>query len=161
MGLLDAAVDKAFCEENARRVVVFRGGSRNRGYVVKSESEEAKIRSFLKMFYFAEYAIALFGSSLAFAWSTFFANLESLGKPEEHLFRTGYIYFGINALLVGIPSWLLWRSYKKSCLSFVAGGEEVVVSGKNPARRSWAGYIVLAIAFVFLAAVLFYLVRAK
>ncbi|MGC2764822.1 MAG: hypothetical protein WB607_04880 [Candidatus Acidiferrum sp.] len=119
MGFLHARVDGAFRNEKEGRVVVFAGDRPHRGYVLGTATEEAKIRSFLKMYYFADCSVLLFGSSLAFAWSTFFANIQSLGKPEEHLLRTMCIYLGMSALLVGVPSWLLWRSYKKSFLSFV------------------------------------------
>jgi hypothetical protein len=52
MGLLDARVDRAFRNENGSRVVVFAGDRRGRGYVVASPAEEAKIRSFLKMYHY-------------------------------------------------------------------------------------------------------------
>jgi hypothetical protein len=113
------------------------------------------------MFYFAEYSILLFGSSLALAWSTFFTNLQSLGSPEEHLIRTMCIYLVINAILLGIPAWLLWRSYKKPFLSFVSSEHEVVVSGKSAGHQAWTAYATLAVAFAILAFIFFYLVRAK
>jgi hypothetical protein len=107
------------------------------------------------MFYFAEYSILLFGSSLAFAWSTFFTNLQSLGSPEEHLIRTMCIYLVINAILVGIPAWLLWRSYK--FLSFVSSEHEVVVSGKSAGHQTWTAYATLAVSFAILAFIVFLL----
>ena len=63
MSLLDSIVGRSFRDEKAGRVVVFTGDRRNRGYVVKSESEELKIRSFLKMFYFAHFSILTLGCS--------------------------------------------------------------------------------------------------
>jgi len=161
MSLLDAVIGKYFRDEKVGRVVVFAGDRRNRGYIVDSGAEEARIRSFLKMFYFAEYSILLFGSSLAFAWSTFFTNLQSLGSPEEHLIRTMCIYLVINAILVGVPAWLLWRSYKKSFLSFVSSEHEVVVSGKGAGPHTWTAYATLAVALAILAFIFFYLVRVK
>ena len=71
MGLLDSIVGKSFRDEKVGRVVVFTGDRRNRGYVLKSESEELRIRSFLKMFYFAHFSILLLGIQVANAWSTF------------------------------------------------------------------------------------------
>ena len=160
MGLLDARVDRAFRSENGSRVVVFgdRGG---RGYVVASPAEEAKIRSFLKMYHFSECWVVLLGSSLAYAWSTFFANLQSFGKAEAHPLRTTCIYLAMSALLVGGPSLLLWRSYKKSLLSFTSAENEVAVSGRGPQRRPWVGYAVLAIALLLLAVIVFYLTLPK
>jgi hypothetical protein len=71
------------------------------------------------------------------------------------------IYLVINAILVGIPAWLLWRSYKKSFLSFVSSEHEVVVSGKSAGHQTWTAYATLAVALAILAFVVFYLVRAK
>jgi hypothetical protein len=160
MGFLDARVDGAFRNEKEGRVVVFAGDRPHRGYVLGTATEEAKIRSFLKMYYFAECSVLLFGSSLAFAWSTFFANIQSLGKPEEHLLRTMCIYLGMSALLVGVPSWLLWRSYKKSFLSFAFTENAIEVTGRASGRRPWGAYAVVAIALLFLA-VIGYLIQAK
>lgn len=87
MGVLDAFVRGAFRDEPAGRVVVFRGGRRNRGYVVRSEAEELKIKSFLKMFYFAHFYILILGMMLANAWSTFVIHLEGRGRPAGHMVR--------------------------------------------------------------------------
>src|SRR6202045_4255504 len=81
MGLVDSIVGKGFRDEKAGRVVVFAGDRRNRGYVVKSAAEELKIRSFLKMFYFAHLSILLLGGLLANAWSIFFVHLQELFMP--------------------------------------------------------------------------------
>jgi hypothetical protein len=160
MGLLDSIVGKAFRDEKAGRVVVFSGDRRNRGYFVKSAAEELKIRSFLKMFYFALFSILLLGMLVANAWSTFLVHIDALGRPEAHLLRTGAIYLGINSLVVVLPYFLLWRSYKKALLSFVSTQDEVFVSGKSAGRQPW---IVLACltALVLAGLMLFYLVRAK
>jgi hypothetical protein len=160
MGLLDAIVGRSFRDENTGRVVVFTGDRRHRGYVVKSESDELKIRSFLKMFYLAHFSILLLGMMLANAWSTFFANLHEFGSPAAHILRTTAIYLGIYSVVVGLPYFLLWRSYKKALLGFVSVQDEVSVSGKHPGQQPWlalAGLTVLLLAGLML----FYLVRAK
>jgi len=61
MGLLDLLIDSCFSEEKAGRVVIFPGGRRHWGYLLKSAAEELKIRSFLKMFYFAQFSMLLLG----------------------------------------------------------------------------------------------------
>ena len=160
MGLLDSIVGKSFRNEKAGRVVVFAGDRRHRGYVLKSASDEPKIRSFLKMFYFAHFCILLIGMMLANAWSTFFANLHEFGSPAGHILRTSGIYLGIYSVVVGLPYFLLWRSYKKALSGFVSVQDEVLVSGKSPGRQPWialAGLTVLLLAGLML----FYLVRAK
>jgi hypothetical protein len=59
MGLLDAIVSNHFRDDQAGRVVALPVDRRLRGYLVKSESEELKIRAFLKMFYCAEWSLQL------------------------------------------------------------------------------------------------------
>src|SRR3984893_1968632 len=87
MSLLDFIVSNAFRDEKAGRVVVFSGDRRSRGYIVRSAAEELKIKSFLKMFYFAHFYILLLGMMLANSWSAFFVHLEGMGKPVEHTER--------------------------------------------------------------------------
>ena len=160
MALLDSIVGKSFRDEKAGRVVVFTGDRRNRGYVVKSESEELKIRSFLKMFYFAHFSILLLGMLVANAWSTFVIHIHAFGRPDAHVLRTVGIFLTIYTLLVGVPYFLLWRSYKKARLNFVSAQDEVLVSGMSAGRRTWfvlAGLTALALATL----AFFYLLRTK
>jgi len=149
MALLDSIVDANFRSEPSGRVVIFPGGRRHRGYLVKSADEELKIRSFLKMFYFAQFSILLLGYFLASEWSRELS--YALGRPSAFLFRTVCIVLGIYFLVVAVPYWLLWRSYKKTFLSFVSVEDEVVVAGKSASQRLWiigAGLIALAILIV-------------
>ena len=160
MSLLDSIVGKSFRDEEAGRVVVFTGDRRNRGYVVKSESEELKIRSFLKMFYFAHFSILLLGMQVASSWSSFLINIQAFGHPAAHILRSVGISLGIYSLVVGVPYFLLWRSYRKAVLGFVSIQDEVLVSGKSEGRQSWialAGFTVLVLAGL----VVFYVTRAK
>jgi hypothetical protein len=162
MGFLDSKVDSHFRDEEVGRVVVFDGDRRNRGYLVKSETEESKIRSFLKMFYAADLAIIFMGGQVALAWSLFFTNLHSLGNPAEHVLRTMGIYLAIFCLVEGLPFFFFWRSYKKAIWSFVAAPDEVSLSGKRTGRQPWNVFAVLAVfcALILLGLVL-YFVRAK
>jgi hypothetical protein len=161
MGLLDAIVGKAFRDEKGGRVVVFTGVRRNRGYVVKSESEELKIRSFLKMFYAAHFSILLLGMLLANAWSSFIVHLQEFGRPSAHLLRAEGIYLGIYLLIVGLPYFLLWRSYKKALLNFVAGADEVSVSRRSGERQSWISLWLIMFGALILLGAIFYLVGRK
>jgi len=160
MALVDSLVDACFRNEEAGRVVIFPGDRRNRGYVVKSKADEQKIRSFLKMFFWAHLAILLLGYLLASGWSLDLSH--ALGGSSAFLLRTVGIYAGIYSLVVGLPYLFLWRSYKKAFLSFVAGEDEVVVTGKRAGRRPWifigAALIAVAILLLFGAT---WLVRAK
>ena len=162
MGLVDSIVGRAFRDEKGSRVVVFAGDRRNRGYVVKSNAEELKIRSFLKMFYFAHLSILLLGGLLANAWSIFIVHLQELGRPAAHLLRTEGIYLGISLLIVGLPYFLLWRSYKKALLNFVSVQDEVLVSGKSRERQSWIVSLwLVAFGALILLGAIFYLVGRK
>jgi hypothetical protein len=135
MALFDAIVDGNFRSEPAGRVVVFPGDRRNRGYVIKSAVEELRIRSFLKMFYFAQISILGLGFFLASDWSRELS--YALGRPFTFLLGTAAITLAIYSLVVALPYWLLWRSYKKAFLSFVSVEDEVVMSKKNALQRPW------------------------
>src|SRR4029077_4455575 len=159
MAFLDLIAGANFRNEAAGRVVVFSMGRRNRGYVIGSAPEEQKIRAFLKMFYCAHFSILLLGYFLASEWSRELS--YALGRPAAHLFRTAGISLGIYSLVVGIPYFLLWRSYKKAFLSFISPQDEVLVG--KPARDPGLialSVCLLAVAILFLLAVV-YLIRAK
>lgn len=157
MGLLDAIVGKFFRDEKAGRVVAFPWDRRNRGYVVRSESEELKIRAFLKMFYCAELLIQLVSMLLTIGWLTEldYASVNSIA----HFLRSGIIFLGIYSLVVVVPYFLLLRIYKNALLSFVSVQDEVEVSGKTgrQLRVVIAGALMLAILMLFI----FYLIRTK
>jgi len=162
MGVLDAFVSGAFRDEPAGRVVVFSGDRRNRGYVVRSEADELKIKSFLKMFYFAHLYILILGMMLANAWSTFLIHLEGMGRPAGHMVRTMSVSVGVYCLVVGLPYVLLWRSYKKALPSFVSSQDEVVVSHQSERQQQWKLLLViLGFALLVMAAGLVLLVRPK
>jgi hypothetical protein len=160
MGLVNYLVGAQFRDEKAGRVIVFPGDRRGRGYVVRSESEESRIRSFLKMFYFAHLSILMLGNFLVIEWST--GLNHELGRPAEHFLRAMGIAVGIYCIVVGVPYWLLWRSYKKAFVSFTSAQDEVSVSGKSPGQKTQIYFAAGVAAFAFLLAIgVFLLVRAK
>ena len=156
MGLLDLLVAPCFRDEKAGRVVIFPGDRRNRGYVVRSEAEELKIRAFLKMFFCAHASILLLGGLLASGWSTDLRHV--LDRQAAHVLRTEGIFLGMYLLVVGVPYFLVWRSYEKAFVSFISPQDEVLVSGKRPRQRQVVGMIVFAIA-ILLGVIL--LIRTK
>ena len=148
MGVLNFIVDRFFRDEKAGRVVVFAGDRRNRGYLLKSDAEEQKIRAFLKMFFCGHLSILLLGYFLAYESSM--QLVYALGRPAAHLFRSISICLGIY-FLVGLPYLLFWRAYKKALLSFVSAQDEVLVSGKHPSQQR----VLLAVGmFAFAIAIL-------
>jgi len=87
VGFIDFIVNRSFRDEKEGCVVVFNGVSRGRGYLVRSAGEELRIRAFLKMYLFAEFAIQMLGTLLVAAWlSSLFG---SSGRPtlERELTR--------------------------------------------------------------------------
>ena len=159
MGLLDYFVDPYFLDEKAGRVVVFVGDRRSRGYLVRSESEEQKIRAFLKMYYSAELAIQLVSTLLTIVWITDLT--LSSENSVAHLLKSGAIFLGIYSLIVALPYWSLRRTYKNSWLSFVSAQDEVSVSGRRPSRkRILIGVGLIVFCLLILAAVL-WLIQSK
>ena len=152
MGLLDSLVDRSFRDEKAGRVVVFTGTPRNRGYLVRSRSEEVKITSFLKMFYFAHVSILLLGAMLANSWSTFFAR-AFFDRPAAHMVGVTGIALATFLLVMGLPYFLLWRSYEKALLSFASAEYEVVLSETSAKKPPWTAAIPLGVVALIFAGV--------
>jgi hypothetical protein len=160
MGLLDSIVSNAFRDEKAGRVIVFSGDRRNRGYIVRSAAEELKIKSFLKMFYYAHLYILVLGLMLANSWSMFLIHLEGMGRPIEHMARNMGIGLGVYWVVVGLPYFFLWRSYKKALPSFVSAQDEIVV--ERGRQQDWRLVVViLCLALVLTGVVLLFLVRTR
>ncbi|MGB7130469.1 MAG: hypothetical protein WBD59_06665 [Candidatus Sulfotelmatobacter sp.] len=155
MPFLERIVGANFRTEEGGRIVVFPGDRRDRGHVVRSEAEELKIRAFLKMFYFAYFAIFFLGGVLSTRLSVdvYNASLDSYA----HLLRALCICVGIYLVVLGLPFLLLWSSYKKSALGFVSAQNEVVLSDEALALRRKARQrlmIALTAGVVVLAACL-------
>jgi len=162
MGFLESIVDRSFRDEKAGRVVVFQGDRRNRGYVVRSEADELRIRSFLKMFYFAHFAILLLGMLLSNAWSMFVTSLQLFGRPAKHFLLHIGISLAVYLLVVGLPYFLLWRSYKESFPYFVSAQDEVSVSGTPAGRQPWAAIWLVVFGSLIVFGIIFYLlIRAR
>jgi hypothetical protein len=159
MGFLDSIVDASFRDDAAGRVVVFSGGRRHQGYLVKSGAEEQKIRSFLKMFTAANLAILLLGIQLTVAWSHDAVN--AFDRPAHHLLRSGCIFLGVYSLVVGVPYFVIYRSYRKALFSFVSPQDEVVVTAKRPRRPLAIAIALIAAGTLILLGVILILVRAK
>lgn len=102
MGVIDALVNGSFRETPVGRVVVFSGAPRKRGYLVRSPAEEQKIRSFLKMFYFAHLYILGFGIMLSQGCASWVAH-GWYDRPAHHLLGSVSISVAIYCLVVGLP----------------------------------------------------------
>ena len=82
-------------------------------------------------------------------------------QAAAHLLRTEGVYLGISFLIVGLPYFLLWRSYKKALLNFVSVQDEVLVSGKRVERRWIVSLWLVAFGALILLGAIFYLVGRK
>lgn len=149
MSLLDIIADTNFRSEKTGRIVIF--DRYDRGYIVRSEAEELKIRSFLKMFYLASLSITGLGF---LAFLMLIGLTPAFHRPDASLLRTIGIFIGIYLLIVGLPFLLLLRSYKRSFLSFVSVQDAVVVPGRNVSRRS---LILAGVTVIAFAGLMFYL----
>lgn len=156
MSLLDLVVDTNFRSQPIGRVVVF-PGAYDRGYVVKSTIEELKIRSFLKMYYFAHFSVLSLGFLLTYGSSTMLA--YALGRPAKHFVRDLAISFGISTLVLGFPYLSLRRLYKNSFLSFVSVDDEVVmpVEGARQQLRFVIGGICVLVLVAVMLGIIFLL----
>lgn len=162
MGFLDSIVSRSFRDESAGRVVVFSGDRRHRGFLVKSEADELKIKSFLKMYYFADFSVLLLGLLLGNSWSMFLTSIHAFQKPAEHLVRTFSISLGVYTLVMGLPYLLLWRAYKKSIFNFVSSQDEVTVATYGPGQQKKIIVAMFAMIAVFIMGIgMFLIVRAK
>jgi hypothetical protein len=159
MGLIDFIADRSFRDDQAGRVVIFGGNFRSRGYRVGTKAEELKIKSFIKMFAFAQLSIQLLGMYLAMEWSRELN--EVLGRPAKHLVRSLFVYLGIYTVVVLLPLWLLWRSHKKERLNFVSAQDEVVVTSKAPRDKRFYQVIGVAVFFFLIAAGVVFLIRFR
>jgi hypothetical protein len=111
------------------------------------------------MFYFAHFSILLLGYFLASEWSR--GIYRALGRPEAHLFRAMCISLGVYLVVVAVPYFLLWRSYKKALVSFVSFEDEVLVSGRRASRQSMFIFIVAGLILLGLAGLLAFAVGHK
>ena len=152
MGLIDAIVDRAFLDTQSGRIVVFSGDRRKRGYLVRSVGEEQKIRSFLKMFYFAHLYVLVFGimfSQSCASWFTY----GTFDRPAQHLLASLSLAVGTYLLVVGVPYALLWRAYKRALVSFTAPADEVSLTGIAASGRQRLAPALVAFGLLILAAV--------
>ncbi|MGB8321532.1 MAG: hypothetical protein WCE52_01090 [Candidatus Acidiferrum sp.] len=162
MGLLDSMVSRAFRDERTGRVVVFSGDRRDRGYLIRSASDELKIKSFLKMFYIAYFAILWLGMMVANGCSTFIIHLDGMGRPAAHMLRSMGIALGVYSVVVGLPFIFLWRTYKKAILGFVSAQDEVLVSDSSvKQQRRIVVFVLIGCGFLLLGLAILGLIRAK
>ncbi len=151
VGLIDAMVNRSFRDTQSGRVVVFSGDPRKRGYLV-SPVEERKIKSFLKMFYFAHLYVLVFGIVVSQSCASWFA-YASFDRPAQHLLGSVSSCVGIYLLVVGVPYALLWRAYKRGLVSFTAPADEVSLTQIEASGRQWLVPAVVGFGLLLLAAI--------
>jgi len=76
--------------------------------------------------------------------------------------RSMCIGLGMYCLVVGVPYFLLWRSYKKALPSFVSAQDEVVVTAQWGKQKRWTVALALfGLGLLVLAAGIAWMVRVK
>ena len=158
MGLLDSIASRSFRDDPAGRVVVFGGGVRGRGYLVKSKADELKIKSFIKMFIFAELSIQMLGLWLTLAWIGQYSDARD---RAAHLLRAICVFAGVYSVVVLLPLLLLWRSYRKERFSFVSAEDEVSVTSKAPRDQQFFQIVAVIAAAVLVLIGIIILIRFK
>jgi hypothetical protein len=160
MGLIDYAVERSFRNEKAGRVVVLSGVGKGRGYLIRSTSEEQRIRAFLRMYFFAQFSIQMLGTLLVCGWIGTLGGATDRPSLERELVRGG-IFLAAYVLVVGLPFGFLWRSYKKAVVSFVSPQDEVAVARRPLDRTQWLALAALAVLMAVLAMAILLLVRPR
>jgi hypothetical protein len=160
MGFIEFVVNRSFRDEQEGRVVVFNGVGRGRGYLVRSASEEQRIRAFLGMYVFAELAIQMLGTLLVAAWLS--GLLGATGRPtlERELTRGGF-FLAAYLVVVGLPFLFLWRAYRQAVPSFVSPDDAVSVSPRPMDRTQRIVLAVVTLLVVAVSLTIFALVRAR
>ena len=160
MGFIDAIVDRSFRDTPSGRIVVFFGDSRKQGYLVRSAIEEQKIRSFLKMFYFAHLYNLVYGIMVSQSFASWFT-YELFERPARHLLGSMSICLGIYVLVVGVPYTFLWRAYKRGLRSYSAPADEVMLTGTDAPGRQWIVLVVAGFSLLIFAVILILAVRPR
>jgi hypothetical protein len=152
MGFIDFTVNRFFRDESQGRVFLFDGGVRGQGYLVRSASDEHRIRAFLRMYVSAWFAIQILGSLLVTAWLSSF--LGAIGTPtlERELTRAGF-FLALYAVVVGLPFLFLFRAYRQAVADFVSPADVVTLSRRPLDRARYVGLAVLALLLTALAVV--------
>jgi len=158
MGLLEAIVNRSFRETASGRAVVFPGDSQKQGYLVRTAAEEQKVRSFLKLFFFAHLYLLVFGvllSNICASWL-----VEKLfDRPARHMLAVMAISLAVYAAIFGVPYFFLWRTYKRALTGFTDTADAVSLTGASAPQRSWVLLAVIGFALLVLAAIFFLTMR--
>jgi hypothetical protein len=133
--------------------VVFSGDSRKQGYRLKTAVEEQKVRSFLKLFHFAQLYLLVFGALLSQICASWLIE-ASFDRPARHVLGAIGMFLAVYTLVVGLPYFFLWRTYKHAVASFTDTADAVSLVGASAPRRSWVLIAVCGFALLLLAAVL-------
>jgi hypothetical protein len=132
--MMDYAVDTHFRKDRSGRLVFIPFTLKGKCYFVDSESDEEKIRPFVKMFRSAVQFISFLMYPSLFVPGLILDNYAGM-SPREHRLA---IAFGIPmffALVLGALVWMLWSSYKGAIPSLTASLSEVGPDAKGQLRQ--------------------------
>jgi hypothetical protein len=156
MGFVDSLAGQAFRSGDNGRVVVFPAGGA-RAYRVGSEAEERRIRSFLRMYFYALLAIQVLGTLAAYGWWDILGGLGH-GASARDLLRIGILMLVAYGLCVALPLILLSRSLRRDLTSFVSESDAVPVPPAAPSAARRMLLAMLVFGLVLVLGVVFFLV---
>jgi hypothetical protein len=159
MGFIDFIVNRSFRDEPQGRVVVFSGLVRGQGYLVRSASDEHRIRAFIKVYVFAVLALQMLGALLVSAWASLFLGAGGTPTLERELTRAGF-FFVAYAVVVGVPFFFLLRVYRQAVPSFVSLGDAVTLSRPLLGRAQLVALALIAVLLIAVALTMVVLVSA-
>jgi hypothetical protein len=124
--LIDYGVETQFRKDSSGRTVFLPFGPRKKAYFVDSKADEAKIRSFLKMYRGASALISWLGmlAIYVFGWSS--THHAGPGAIPVWTRLTPFIVSSLVYLLIMILwAWMLWGIYKEAVSDLTSSLSEV------------------------------------
>jgi len=160
-GWTDQLVALRFRKDSSERLVFLPFGPRKPGYYVDAASDAQVIKSLVKMYAVASALINLMGYLASYTLAQLLV-FNDHSAPLANRLKTGIAVYSISALVLMIlPAWALWKTYKGlirgCCATLSAVGPELIrqmEKPSNPLRKNAliAGAGVLLVGLAILAA---------
>lgn len=151
-GWIDQAIALRFRKDASGRLVFLPFGPRKPGYYADAPSDEPKLKSLVKMYTVAAALINLMGSlgSYAITQATVVHNRSvPLAKELENALAA----YSISVLvLLILPAWLLWKTYrgliKELCASLSPVGPESIREMEKPSLPFRRRLIIISVGLM-------------
>jgi hypothetical protein len=127
MGFLDRMSEGFFRDAHGARVLVAYYQGRTRGYKLGSAGDEARIRAYLRLLLFAQFAIQVLGTCTAFSAVQFTRQWNAATRASD-LVLLLVSFLAAYAVFAVLPVLLLRRLYARALPSLVSLSDEVPVA---------------------------------